>query len=86
MPGATLELTIDLEAQHVVERELRAGVEASDAKGGTAIVMNPHTGEILAFANYPTFNPNEAWLANPDRGAQSSRRRTSTSQGRPSRS
>jgi cell division protein FtsI (penicillin-binding protein 3) len=66
VPGATLELTIDLEAQHVAERELRAGVEASDAKGGTAIVMNPYTGAILAVASYPAFNPNHGRATNPD--------------------
>jgi cell division protein FtsI (penicillin-binding protein 3) len=56
--GATLELTIDQYLQHVAERELRAGVEATDAEGGSAIVMDPWTGEILAMANWPTFNPN----------------------------
>ncbi|MEO8070833.1 MAG: penicillin-binding protein [Acidobacteriota bacterium] len=58
VPGATVELTIDLYLQHIVERELKAGVEANRAEGGTAIVMDPHTGEILALASYPTFNPN----------------------------
>ena len=56
--GSTIELTIDEYLQHVAERELHAGVVASRAAGGTAIVMNPHTGEILAMANEPTFNPN----------------------------
>ena len=56
--GASLELTIDQYLQHVAERELRAGVESSGAAGGSAIVMDPATGEILALANYPTFNPN----------------------------
>jgi cell division protein FtsI (penicillin-binding protein 3) len=56
--GATLELTVDQYLQHVAERELRAGVEATDAQGGSAIVMDPASGEILALANWPTFNPN----------------------------
>ena len=56
--GSTIELTIDEYLQHVAERELRAGVAAHRAKGGTAIIMNPRTGEILAMANEPTFNPN----------------------------
>ena len=56
--GATIELTIDEYLQHVAERELRAGVAATRAAGGSVIVMNPHTGEILAMANEPTFNPN----------------------------
>ena len=64
--GATLELTIDLPLQHIVERELKAGVLANRAAGGTAIVMDPHTGEILALANYPTFNPNAFGRASDD--------------------
>ena len=58
IPGASLELTIDTEIQHIVERELAAGVEWSGAQTGSAIVMDPMTGEVLALANYPTFNPN----------------------------
>jgi cell division protein FtsI (penicillin-binding protein 3) len=57
-PGTTLELTIDGGLQHIVERELRAGVVENRAAGGSAIVVDPHTGEILALANEPTFNPN----------------------------
>ena len=56
--GASLELTIDEYLQHIAERELHAGVIANRAEGGTAIIMNPRTGEILAMANEPTFNPN----------------------------
>lgn len=57
-PGATVELTLDVYLQHIAERELRAGIEASRALAGTAIVMDPYSGEILALASYPTFNPN----------------------------
>jgi cell division protein FtsI (penicillin-binding protein 3) len=56
--GSSVELTIDQYLQHIAERELRAGVEENRAVGGSAIVMNPRTGEILALANAPTFNPN----------------------------
>jgi cell division protein FtsI (penicillin-binding protein 3) len=56
--GSTIELTIDQYLQHVAERELHAGIVAHRAEGGTAIIMNPRTGEILAMANQPTFNPN----------------------------
>lgn len=56
--GSTVELTIDVYLQHVAERELHAGVLANRAAGGSAIIMDPHTGEILAMANEPTFNPN----------------------------
>lgn len=73
VPGATLELTLDLYLQHLVERELQAGIEASRARAGTAIVMDPYTGEILALASYPTFNPNLPGDASPDQ-----RRNTAT--------
>ena len=56
--GGSLELTVDEQLQHIVERELRAGVDEKRADGGSAVVMDPHTGEILALASYPTFNPN----------------------------
>jgi cell division protein FtsI/penicillin-binding protein 2 len=57
-PGEAIELTIDEYLQYITERELKAGVEENRAAGGTAIIMDPHTGEILAMASYPTFNPN----------------------------
>ena len=57
--GSTIELTIDEYLQHIAERELHAGVLENRALSGTAIIMDPHTGEILAMANEPTFNPNE---------------------------
>jgi len=63
--GATLELTIDQNLQHIVERELRLGVQENRAAGGTAVVMDPRTGEILALANWPTFNPNAYRDARP---------------------
>src|SRR5262249_3536205 len=44
--------------QHIAERELHAGVVANNALAGSAIIMSPRTGEILAMANEPTFNPN----------------------------
>jgi len=56
--GSSLELTIDQYLQYVAERELASGVAENRALGGSAIIMNPHTGEILAMANVPTFNPN----------------------------
>ncbi len=57
--GASIELTIDTYLQHLAERELHAGVVANRAAGGTVIITNPRTGEILAMANEPTFDPNE---------------------------
>ncbi len=56
--GASVVLTIDKHIQHIAERELEAGVKSSGAEGGFVIVMDPFSGELLALANYPTFNPN----------------------------
>jgi len=57
-PGDNVTLTIDEKIQYIVERELEQAMKDTQAIAGTAIVMNPHTGEILALANRPTFNPN----------------------------
>jgi cell division protein FtsI (penicillin-binding protein 3) len=56
--GTPLTLTIDSRIQFVAERELAKGVEARHGRTGSIIVMNPYNGEILALANYPTFDPN----------------------------
>jgi len=64
--GASLELTVDQYVQHVAERELEAGIKSSGASSGSAVVMDPHTGEILALANYPSFNPNVYRDARPE--------------------
>ena len=64
--GATVELTIDRVLQHVVEGALHEAVVYHRAAGGTAIVMDPRTGEILALANEPTYNPNAYNLSNVD--------------------
>lgn len=64
-PGASIELTIDRTLQYIVERELKAGVAEHRAQGGAVIVMDPWTGDILAMANEPTFNPNASSLAEP---------------------
>ena len=56
--GDGLELTIDEYLQYIADRELRIGVAENAAAGGTAIILEPQSGEILAMANWPTFNPN----------------------------
>ena len=63
--GASIELTIDEQLQFIAEREVRAGVQQARADAGTAVVMDPHTGEILAMASWPTFNPND-YSASPE--------------------
>lgn len=60
-PGDSLVLTIDRNIQSMVEQVLLANVEKSGAASGTAIVMDPKTGEILALASTPTMNLNEYW-------------------------
>ncbi|MBI3599111.1 MAG: penicillin-binding protein 2 [Nitrospinae bacterium] len=56
--GYDIKLTIDEVIQYITEKELAAQVTKHRAKGGTAIVMDPSTGEILAMADQPQFNPN----------------------------
>ncbi len=59
MQGHNVVLTIDKAIQHIAERELALGVRTFEARGGSVVVMDPSTGELLAVANYPPFNPNE---------------------------
>lgn len=63
--GKNLTLTLDRTIQVAAERELEMGVRATEARAGHVVVMEPATGEILALANYPTFNPNEPGAAEP---------------------
>src|SRR5262245_37379333 len=65
-PAQTIILTIDQLIQYRTEQALTAAVERSHAKSGTAIVMDPRTGEILAMANAPTFNPNNPATVTPE--------------------
>jgi cell division protein FtsI (penicillin-binding protein 3) len=58
-PGDNLVLTIDKNIQYIAEKELEQAIHDTQAIAGTVIVENPHTGEILALANRPTFNPNQ---------------------------
>ena len=57
-PGENVVLTIDDKIQYIAERELDTAMAQNHAISGTVIIENPHTGEILALANRPTFNPN----------------------------
>jgi len=56
--GSNLVLTVDEKIQYIAERELEQAIRDTHAIAGTVIVENPRTGEILALANRPTFNPN----------------------------
>lgn len=57
--GKSVHLTIDSKIQFIVEQSLDGVMARTQAKGVTAIVMNPRTGEILAMASRPVYNPNE---------------------------
>jgi cell division protein FtsI (penicillin-binding protein 3) len=59
MPGENLVLSIDANIQHMAERALDAQMEKMKAAHGTVVVQDPHTGQILALAISPRFNPND---------------------------
>ena len=64
-PGKNVVLTIDQQIQYIAERELDTAMQQTHAESGTVIVENPHTGEILALANRPTFDPNNSREVTP---------------------
>ncbi|MFC2130954.1 penicillin-binding transpeptidase domain-containing protein [Bacteroidota bacterium] len=57
--GKSILLTLDIELQRIVEFELKRGVEKTQAASGTIIAIQPATGEILAMAAYPSYDPNK---------------------------
>lgn len=57
--GMEVELTIDKTIQYITEKSLKKAVDETGALGGSVIVMDPATGEILAMASLPTYDPNE---------------------------
>ena len=63
--GSDLQLTLDKNLQFIAEKELTAGVQGSGAKAGTVIMVDPRTGEILAMASEPDFNPNAVFRYRP---------------------
>lgn len=64
-PGKNVILTLDENIQYIAEKALAEALQKWHAGGGTVIVQNPSTGEILALANAPTFNPNEYAKSEP---------------------
>jgi cell division protein FtsI (penicillin-binding protein 3) len=66
-PGENVVLTIDEKIQYIAERELEVAMEQTKAIAGTVVVENTRTGEILALANRPTFNPNLSREIRPER-------------------
>ncbi len=65
-PPHDIVLTLSSSIQYKVEQALEDGVKKSNAKSGLAIVLDPKTGEVLALANYPTFDPNEFSKSAPE--------------------
>ena len=65
-PGKDLTLSIDRRIQFLAMRELRNAVTENKAAGGSVVVMDVATGEVLAMANLPTYNPNAVGNAKPD--------------------
>ena len=66
-PGNNVVLTLDEKIQYIAERELETAMHDTQAIAGTVIVENPRTGEILALANRPTFNPNLSREITPEK-------------------
>ncbi len=55
--GRSVQLTIDIELQRIIEHELSRGILAAQASAGTVIAIKPQTGEIIAMASFPSFDP-----------------------------
>lgn len=61
--GRPLRLSLDVRIQHALETELGAAARAAHASGGSAIILDARSGETLALASWPAFDPNEAGAA-----------------------
>ena len=65
-PGRDLRTSIDLRLQYLAYRELKAAVTESGARSGSVVVLDPRTGEVLAMANQPSYNPNDRTQYRPE--------------------
>jgi cell division protein FtsI (penicillin-binding protein 3) len=65
VPGSSIETTIDADLQYQAQAALRDAVESQRAEGGTVIVMDPRTGDVLAITSHPWFDPNHFAEASP---------------------
>jgi cell division protein FtsI (penicillin-binding protein 3) len=66
-PGSNVVLTIDEKIQFIAEKELQQAMQETQSVAGTVVVQNPRTGEILALANAPSFNPNLSHEITPEK-------------------
>jgi cell division protein FtsI (penicillin-binding protein 3) len=66
-PGKNLELSIDLRLQYLAYRELKAVVSAHNARGGTLVMLDVDSGEVLAMVNQGSYNPNDRSQLSSDR-------------------
>ncbi len=66
LAGHDITLTIDSAIQHLVQQELDAAMRTYETKGGAAIVIDPQTGELLALASTPGYNPNDYSDSDPE--------------------
>lgn len=64
-PGQHLALSLDLRLQYVAHRELHQGIEDNGADAGSVVILDVKTGEILALANQPSYNPNNRAQLSP---------------------
>ncbi|GGD05151.1 peptidoglycan D,D-transpeptidase FtsI family protein [Halopseudomonas salina] len=65
-PGNDLAMSIDLRLQYIAHRELREALKNFGAKAGSAVLVDIRTGEVLAMANHPSYNPNNRSNLKPD--------------------
>jgi cell division protein FtsI (penicillin-binding protein 3) len=72
-PGVSLTLTLDPNLEYDAERALQTAVEKSGARSGSLVALNPYNGDILAMANYPTYDPNSPPGPGEPEGARSNR-------------
>lgn len=65
--GKDLRTSIDLRIQYVAYRALKSAIQSNNAESGSIVVMDTHTGEVLAIANQPAYNPNDRSQMLPER-------------------